>query len=80
MKRAVIGIMAGAAISLLAYTLYKKNKDGVLGDELHDLTSKAKKNFKNMVARTENQMEYVKDKASYNLKKGKRKLDHMRSN
>lgn len=66
MKKAVIGVLAGAAVGLAAYKMYEK-KHPV---ELNRLKKKAKKSMRNVMHKAEDQIDDIRDMAAHELKKG----------
>lgn len=76
-KKLTIGVVVVAAIGL-GFLVKKLYDDGHLDeaeDTLRKLASKSKRNFKNLVAAGENQMEYLGERADQVVRRGREKLD-----
>jgi len=77
MKRMFLGAAIGAAVGItlgyLARMAYEKGYFDELSDNMHEFAFKAKKKFKDAVDTGQNQVEYLKDRAEYEMKKSKKK-------
>ncbi len=77
MKKMILGTTLGAAVGItlgyLARMAYEKGYFDQVSDNMHEFAFNAKKKFKNAVDVGQNEMEYLKDRAEYEMKKNKRK-------
>ena len=81
MKRVVLGTAIGAAagvtLGYLARMAYEKGYFDHISDSIHEFAFKTKKKIKDAVDSCQNEMEYLKDHAEYEMKRNKRKLAEM---
>lgn|GEM_PF-59619 len=74
---ATIGAAAGLTLGYLTRMAYDKGYFDQLSDSMHELAFKAKKKFKDVVDTGQNSVEYLKDRAEYEMRKNKRRLAEM---
>jgi len=70
---ATLGAAAGVTLGYLARMAYEKGYLDSMSDSVHEFAFKTKRKFKDAVDSSQNQMEYLKDKAKYEMSKNKRK-------
>ncbi len=77
MKKIVLGTALGAtvgiALACLAKAAYERGYFDSVSDSMHNFAFKTKKKFKNAVDTGKNEIEYLQDKAEYEIGKHKRK-------
>ncbi len=77
MKKVILGTVLGAAVGItlgcLAKAAYERGYFDSVSDSMHDFAFKTKKKIKNAVDTGKNEMEYLKEKAEYEIGKQKRK-------
>lgn len=77
MKKVLIGAVLGAASVAATYVIVKMYKEGKFDGPFNDLNtfvSKRKRDLKNVVDTSKNQLEYLKDRVEYGVQSGKEKL------
>jgi hypothetical protein len=74
---ASIGAAAGITLGYLTRMAYDKGYFDRISDSMHELAFKAKKKFKDAVDSGQNGMEYLKDRAEYEMRKNKRRVAAM---
>ncbi|NDV79969.1 hypothetical protein [Dysgonomonas sp. 511] len=77
MKKIIAGAVVGLAASFVAYRLYKQGKFDGMYEDLHKFADKTKRDLKNVVDVSKNQVEYLKGRAEHEISKAKEKVDEM---
>jgi len=80
MNKLVVGSVVGAALIFAAYKLKKGGELEIIGDRVNRFAGRTRRNFKNAMASFENQTEYLKGRARYEMnkmQKRKEKLSHL---
>lgn len=73
----VLGVAVGVAAGMIIAKMEERGAFNELCDNVNDMASKAKKNVKNAWDKGVNEVEYVKERATYKAEEGKQKLDDM---
>jgi ElaB/YqjD/DUF883 family membrane-anchored ribosome-binding protein len=81
MNKIMVGTIIGTAVGVSLAVLAKMAKDrgyfDQVSDSVSDLAYKAKRKVQDVMDAGANEAEYLKDKAQYQVKKGKKKIDDM---
>ncbi|MBD8388028.1 hypothetical protein [Dysgonomonas sp. BGC7] len=77
MKKVLIGAAVGLAAGYVLYRLYQDGKLDGICDSANKFATKAKRDLKNAVDVSKNQVEYLKERAEYGVNKAKEKLDEI---
>jgi ElaB/YqjD/DUF883 family membrane-anchored ribosome-binding protein len=81
MNKMLIGTAIGTAVGVSLAVLAKMAKDrgyiDQVSDSVSDLAYKAKRKAKTLMDASTNEVEYLKDQAEQQLKKGKKKLEDL---
>ena len=72
-----IGAAVGVTLGYFARMAYEKGYFDHISDSMHEFAFKTKKKIKDAVDSCENEMEYLKDHAEYEMRKNKRKQVEM---
>ena len=73
MKKLLVGTAIGAVIGGVLYALNKQGKLDGIKDDMNVYARKTRRNIKNAVDVSKNEVEYLKDRVAYEVNKGKKR-------